>query len=185
MQGPPLRLIACAVLATAVLAACGATERDAAPAPVRAQQAQPHRAKPKPKRVRATRIAVHITVIDGDTNRRLRGAHVRIGHHHTSAKRHGVALLHVRRAALVTRAALRGYETRAVRFDFRHRPRNTLRLYRPSLQWPRYGADAARTQAQLRIRVRPPFHVVWSRGMGSLIEFPAVVGSGVAFIGNF
>ena len=32
-----------------------------------------------------------------------------------------------------------------------------------------------RTQAQPTIRVRPPFRVVWSRGLGTLIEFPAVV----------
>ena len=32
--------------------------------------------------------------------------------------------------------------------------------------------------------IRPPFRVVWSRGVGSLIEFPAVVSEGVAFIAN-
>ena len=30
------------------------------------------------------------------------------------------------------------------------------------------------------IKVRPPFRVVWSRGLGSLVEFPAVVADGVA-----
>src|SRR5439155_890023 len=34
------------------------------------------------------------------------------------------------------------------------------------------------------IRLRPPFRVVWTRGLGSLIEFPAVVDNGVAYIGN-
>jgi outer membrane protein assembly factor BamB len=47
-----------------------------------------------------------------------------------------------------------------------------------------YGATPARTQAHLAIHVRPPFRVVWSRGLGSLIEFPAVVSDGVAYIGN-
>ena len=36
----------------------------------------------------------------------------------------------------------------------------------------------------MAIRLRPPFRVVWSRGLGSLIEFPAVVSDGVAYIGN-
>ena len=35
------------------------------------------------------------------------------------------------------------------------------------------------------ISLRPPFRVVWSRGLGSLIEFPAVVYEGVAYIGNY
>ena len=48
-----------------------------------------------------------------------------------------------------------------------------------------YGATAARTQSHTAIGVRPPFRVVWSRGLGSLIEFPAVVANGVAYIGNF
>jgi outer membrane protein assembly factor BamB len=123
--------------------------------------------------------------VDGDTNRRLGGAVVHIGSHHTTARRHGVALLHVRAAALLTRARLGGYATRTVRFDYRTRRRNTIRLYRPALQWPRYGATVSRTQTHASLHVRPPFHVVWSRGLGSLIEFPAVVDDGVAYIGNF
>ena len=47
-----------------------------------------------------------------------------------------------------------------------------------------YGADPQRTQAQTEISVRPPFRVVWSRGLGTLIEFPAVVPDGVAYIAN-
>ena len=42
----------------------------------------------------------------------------------------------------------------------------------------------ARTQAHAAIGLRPPFRVVWSRGLGSLIEFPAVVSDGVAYVGN-
>jgi outer membrane protein assembly factor BamB len=167
----------------AVLGGCGTSARDAtqARAVVHGQAAKP---KPKPKLRPHRRARVVVTVVDGDTNRRLRGARVRIGHHRTTAKRHGVAVLRVRRAPLVVTASRRGYAARSVRFDFRHRRRNTIRLYAPKVQWPRYGATPARTQTQLGLRVRPPFHVVWSRGMGSLIEFPAVVANGVAFIGN-
>jgi hypothetical protein len=35
-----------------------------------------------------------------------------------------------------------------------------------------------------RSRLHPPFRVVWSRGFDRLIEFPAVVDDGVAYIGN-
>ena len=59
-----------------------------------------------------------------------------------------------------------------------------MRIYRPSLQWAMYGADPQRTQAHDDISVRPPFRVVWSRGLGTLIEFPAVVQDGVAYIAN-
>ena len=47
-----------------------------------------------------------------------------------------------------------------------------------------YGAGPTRTQSQPAIAVRPPFRVVWSRGLGTLIEFPAVVSDGVAYIAN-
>ncbi len=60
----------------------------------------------------------------------------------------------------------------------------TIRVYRPDLQWPMYGATPDRAQAQTHIRLRPPFRTVWSVGMGTLIEFPAVVDDGVAYIGN-
>ena len=47
-----------------------------------------------------------------------------------------------------------------------------------------YGANPSRSQAQPDLAVRPPFRVVWSRGLGTLIEFPAVVQDGVAYIAN-
>jgi outer membrane protein assembly factor BamB len=68
---------------------------------------------------------------------------------------------------------------------FQRRRHVKVRLYRAGLQWPMYGATPARTQAHPAIRLRPPFRVVWSRGIGSLIEFPAVVSDGVAYIGNY
>jgi outer membrane protein assembly factor BamB len=78
-----------------------------------------------------------------------------------------------------------GYLTRTVRLWFRERPQSAVRIYQPRLQWPMYGAVPARTQAQTAIRLRPPFETIWSRGLGSLIEFPAVVSEGVAYIGNY
>jgi outer membrane protein assembly factor BamB len=128
---------------------------------------------------------VQVTVLDGDTDRRLARARVTIGRRSAVADRHGVAhvpLAH--RAALVTTAARPGYATRSVRLQFRTHPKSTIRLYRPSLQWTMYGADPQRSQAHAALRVRPPFRVVWSRGLGGLVEFPAVVADGVAYVTN-
>src|SRR5262249_42308565 len=77
-----------------------------------------------------------------------------------------------------------GYMPVSQRVDFRGSRRQTVDVYQPDLQWPLYGATTARTQAPTEIRLRPPFHLVWSRGLGHLIEFPAVVDQGVAYIGN-
>jgi outer membrane protein assembly factor BamB len=129
--------------------------------------------------------SVQVTVVDGDTNVRVRGARVTIGHHSAHTDRHGVARIPLlRHTALVTNAIKPGYDERVVRLSFARRPKSTIRIYRRSLQWTMYGADARRTQAQPDLRVRPPFRIVWSRGLGTLIEFPAVVKDGVAYIAN-
>jgi outer membrane protein assembly factor BamB len=128
---------------------------------------------------------VVVTVVDGDTGRRVGGARVRVGPRLAVADRRGNARLVLRRlAALPAWISAPGYAGLALRLGFRRTRRAVVRLYRPSLQWPLYGATAARTQAHPEIRLRPPFRVVWSRGLGSLIEFPAVVSDGVAYIGN-
>jgi len=129
--------------------------------------------------------AVLVTVVDGDTNRRVRGARVRIGRRVAVTGKNGVASVPLgRRGAFVTSVQKGGYDGRAIRLSFRTRPRSTVRMYASAQQWRMYGAVAARTQAQTAIRIRPPFRVVWSRGLGGLIEFPAVVSDGVAYIGN-
>jgi outer membrane protein assembly factor BamB len=160
----------------ALVAGCGSTEKAAVTTTAKATPAQ------HPKRLRN----VLVTVLDGDTGVRVRGARVRIGSHSALTDRHGVAGVPIRhRAALPVTIARRGYATRTVRLWFRQHPRSTARIYQPRLQWPMYGADAARTQAQGSIRLRPPFKTIWSRGLGSLIEFPAVVSEGRAYIGNY
>ena len=60
----------------------------------------------------------------------------------------------------------------------------TLSLYRPAGQWLLYGASANRNQYQPAIRLRPPFRVVWGRNLGTLLEFPAVIDDGVAYLSN-
>jgi outer membrane protein assembly factor BamB len=133
----------------------------------------------------STRARVEVTIVNGDTHRRVRGARVRIGKRADTADWHGVAKIIVRRrAALNVTASARGYTTRTIREHFQRRRKVTIRLYRPAQQWPMYGATPLRTQAPKTIRLRPPFRVVWSRGTGSLIEFPAVVSDGVAYFAN-
>jgi outer membrane protein assembly factor BamB len=139
-----------------------------------ARRAQPHRLH-----------RVQVTVVDGDTNRRVPRARVTIGRRTAVSDREGVALVPLaRRAALVTTASKRGYETRSVRLQYRTHPKSTIRLYRRALQWTMYGAGPERSQAHPALRVRPPFRVVWSRGLGGLVEFPAVVSDGIAYVTN-
>jgi outer membrane protein assembly factor BamB len=150
----------------------------------RAAHPPPPPPKPEPKRTGGARL--YVSVIDGDTHRAVRGAVVRIGSHRDVVNRHGIATLQVKRAtALLVSAHARGYSKRTQRLHFRlHRRWRTLFVYRPALQWPIYGVTATRTQAQTNIHIRPPFRIAWTRGTGSLIEFPAVVWDGVAYIGN-
>jgi outer membrane protein assembly factor BamB len=163
-----------------VVSACGSTpEREAGRVdgpPVRKE-----RRKAKPSGFRA-----FVTVVDGDTDRRVEGARVVIGTRsdHTDAK--GRAFLKVRqKRSLPVRVSKAGYGTKVVRAPFARNRRVTVRLFHPDRQWPMYGANVRRTQAHGGISLRPPFRVVWSRGLGSLVEFPAVVEDGVAFVGNF
>ena len=121
---------------------------------------------------------VQVTVVDGDTNRRVRGVRVTIGKRAARSDTRGVARVPLlRRGAYVTVAAKAGYSTRAVRLAFRTHPKSTIRIYKRSLQWTEYKAHPS-------LAIRPPFKVIWSRGLGALIEFPAVVEDGVAYIAN-
>jgi outer membrane protein assembly factor BamB len=129
---------------------------------------------------------VMVSVVDGDLSKPVARAHVRLGKSAGVTDRRGFVFLKVKRrtASLVTVRA-RGYAPLTRRLWFRRRPFARFRIYQPRLQWPFYGATPTRTQAQTRIKVRPPFRIVWSRGIGTLIEFPAVVSDGMAYIGNF
>jgi outer membrane protein assembly factor BamB len=139
-------------------------------------------ADPRPQ---PARFHVVVTVVDGDTGRRVHGALVRVGRHAGRANRKGNAAFRLRRGApLVVSVAARGYEERSVRMPFQRRRRVVVRVYQPALQWRMYGAGPTRSQVQPAIGLRPPFRVVWSRGLGSLVEFPAVVSDGIAYIGN-
>ena len=125
-----------------------------------------------------------VTILNGDRRVRVPGAVVRLAGKSGRTDRHGVTVITAPRRRLDVSVSARGYTPLSARVDFKRRRKQTLRIYQPDLQWPLYGATEARTQAPTQIRLRPPFHVVWSRGLDRLIEFPAVVEDGVAYIGN-
>jgi len=128
---------------------------------------------------------VLVTVIDGDTHRRIAHVRVRIGSRTAVSNRYGIAKIPLkRRAPLVTVASKRGYSTRVVRLAFHTHPKSTIRIYQRRLQWSMYGAVPQRSNAQAAIKLRPPFRVVWSRAVGGLVEFPAVVADGNAYVAN-
>jgi outer membrane protein assembly factor BamB len=126
-----------------------------------------------------------VTVVDGDRDVRVGRATVRLWGQRARANARGVAQFVVpRRRELSVTVTARGFGARTVRVDFEPRRKRQVRVYRPELQWPMYGVTPRRAQVQPHIRLRPPFRTVWSRGMGTLIEFPAVVDDGAAYIGN-
>jgi outer membrane protein assembly factor BamB len=129
--------------------------------------------------------AVRLGVVDGDLRTRVRGAVVRIGPYRVRTNRKGWARIPLKkRGKLWVTVKKRGYDSLSTRIEFRNHPRMGVEIFQTKLQWRLYGATPARTQAQTSIRVRPPFRVVWAKPAGGLIEFPAVVDHGVAFIGN-
>ena len=175
------------ILRAAVLVALVGLVAGCAAGLARLEEAPNRLAKPLRKKARKKpkRVKVYVVAVDGDTGRRVRTAVARVGRERDRANGRGLSTLRVRRlAALPVRVTAPGYLARTVRVPFHRRRQNTVRIYRRSLQWPMYGVTPGRTQAHPRIRLRPPFRVVWSRGIGSLIEFPAVVSEGVAYIGN-
>ena len=182
-----IRLLAASLTLVVLVAACasvpdGVFEREAAPPPPKVGQKRPKPpVKQKPKRTK-----VLVTVVDGDTHKRVKGARVVIGKRADYANPRGLAAVRIKhRTALEVRISKPGYATRTVRMPFKQRRQVTARLYRDALQWTMFGANAQRTGTHTEIAIKPPFKVVWSRGLGSLIEFPAVVYEGVAYIGNY
>jgi outer membrane protein assembly factor BamB len=164
-------------------AACGGTQhaqRSLGSAPVPSIRREP----PAPI-ITGRRARLVVTIVDGDLNRRVGRAAVRLWGRSARTDASGVAEIVVpRRQGLNVTVGARGFGTRTVWEDFLASRKITVHVYRPELQWPMYGATASRAQAQTHIRLRPPFRIVWSQGLGDLIEFPAVVDDGVAYIGN-
>ncbi len=175
------RILVVAAL-VALLAGCGGSKQVAPPT----TQPKP---KPKPKPTpthheahKMTKLVV--TILDGDQRVRVRGARVRLWGESGRTNRHGVTTITAPRGRHEVSVSARGYAPVSASVNFQRSRWQTVDVYRPDLQWPLYGATSARTQAPVKIRLRPPFRLVWSRGLGHLIEFPAVVADGYAYIGN-
>lgn len=146
--------------------------------------------EPARARVPAVRAAPPVTpalvhIVDGDTDRSIRGAVVRVAAVGARTDGRGVARIEVERKGRARlQVAAHGYIPRRLVVPLRDDRAVTVRVWRRSMQWPIYGATAARTQTHPAIKLRPPFRVVWERRMGGLLEFPAVVWEGVAYITN-
>lgn len=127
-----------------------------------------------------------IRVVDGDSAKPVRGASVKVaGRPHRTSLRGVVRLRIGKRKELRVTVSAPSYGSRVVRVNFRKRLHQSVPIWRPALQWPLYGATPARTQAHPAITLRPPFRVVWKQRLRSLLEFPAVVWEGVAYVNNF
>jgi outer membrane protein assembly factor BamB len=124
-----------------------------------------------------------VLVVDGDTSKPIRRAFVVVAGVRISVDGNAGAILVPQKGASL-RVSARGYATRVVRVNFRRRLMQRVELWNPRLQWPMYGVNQARTQAHAGIKLRPPFRVVWKRNLGGLLEFPAIVWNGVAYVNN-
>ncbi|HEU5244657.1 MAG TPA: PQQ-binding-like beta-propeller repeat protein [Gaiellaceae bacterium] len=179
-------LVAAALVA--LLAGCGGAHRAVTTAPKTQTHTKPQpKPKSKPKNghyVIGEMTKLVITILDGDQRVRVRGARVSLWGKTGRTNRHGVTTIKAPRGRHVVSVAARGYGHARIPVDFSENRWHTIDVYRPELQWPLYGATAARTQAPEQIRLRPPFRLIWSRGLGGLIEFPAAVVDGVAYVGN-
>jgi outer membrane protein assembly factor BamB len=126
--------------------------------------------------------AVSFAIVDGDTGRAVTGARITA----PGAVSHGHTLMvrpHTRALTVTGKAS--GYAAHTIHVSLGPASRSlTISLYRPAAQWLMYGTSPARTQAQEAIQLRPPFRVVWGRYLGSLLEFPAVVYDGTAYLSN-
>jgi outer membrane protein assembly factor BamB len=129
-------------------------------------------------------VPVRVVVFDGDLRRRVPGATVWIGRQRLQADRRGVATTRLVPRTVPIRVSASGYTTSSRRASFRRLPVFTFRVYQPRLQWTMYGTDPARTGVHSGVQLRPPFRIVWSIAHGDLIEFPAVVSDGFAYIAN-
>src|SRR4051812_42343408 len=148
-----------------MLGGCGSRQDAAAPTTTTtaAKHVPTGRRPPAPDTKPPRPTAVQVTVVDGDTNRRIRGARVTIGRRSARSDRHGVAHVKLlRRTSLVTTAEKRGYGERAVRLAFRTHPKSTVRIYRRAVEWGGDGADPPRAQAPGPGHGGPPRPAGWA-----------------------
>ena len=166
LRGRRPLLAAVGVVLGVGLAGCGGSHHATPPPPP----------KPKPP------THVIVSVVDGDTADAIAHARVSVGRRAVRSNPQGLAELRLRGPVRLVEVSASGYGGRTLRTP--SRMRLIVRLYRPATQWPLYGVIPERTQAQTAIHVRPPFRTVWSRNLYALVEFPAVVADGAAYVWN-
>jgi outer membrane protein assembly factor BamB len=167
----------------ALLAGCGSSghsKESIKPPPTHHKKHKPKH----PQHVSKRPAKLIVTIIDGDRNARVRDARVTLWGKSRRTDRHGVSQIWAPRRRLAVSVSAPGYSSAHARLNFGPNRFRTVRIYQPDLQWPLYGATPARTQAPAKIHLHPPFRLVWSRGLDRLIEFPAAVDDGYAYIGN-
>jgi outer membrane protein assembly factor BamB len=133
----------------------------------------------------ASADSLHVSVVDGDTRIPLANATVVILQESARTDAAGEAeLARPSQPRFNVQVTAPGYIPG--RLDLRRLPESpyTVELYRRDLQWPFYGVGPERQQTQSSIALRPPFRIEWSRGLGTLVEFPPVVWEGTAYVNN-
>lgn len=174
------RALVLAVLILGLLGCAGGPEETAPPSappgvPTAEEPAAP--AEPAPEAV--------VRVVDGDSSKPVAGATVAVADERARTGRDGTASLaepEWRNAKV--RLSAPGYRARTVGIALREDRPHTVRLWQPGLQWTMYGANPARTQVHPKISLRPPFRPLWRRSLHGMLEFPAVVWEGVAYVNN-
>jgi outer membrane protein assembly factor BamB len=125
---------------------------------------------------------LEVQVVDGDTGKPVAGARVVLRGATVRTTRDGMAAFTGPRRRISVAVVRPGYSRSSEVLDFRGRTRRQIDVWRPTLQWPLYGANPARTQTQTQIKVQPPFRIVWKRNIGGLMEFPSTIWQGVAYV---
>lgn len=152
-------------------------ERAVAPRVTTTRPAQAPEPPPPPE--------VAVRVVDGDSGKPVRGARVAVAGELVTTGGDGlVRFAEPPRRSVRVRVSAPRYRSETLRVRVRPGRAPRIPIWRPDLQWPMYGVNPARTQVHSAIRIRPPFRVAWRRSLYGLLEFPAVVWNGVAYVNN-
>jgi outer membrane protein assembly factor BamB len=175
-----IRLVITMTALAALATACASAGDDAAgPKPNAGSRPAARAAAPQPGPLERR----YFKVVDGDTGKPVAGALVEVGGRRATADQSGRATFLGGDGRLQVKVEAAGYISRREHVG-RHTRTTRVEVYRRALQWPIYGATPGRTQAHAAIKLRPPFRMVWQRGFGALLEFPAVVWEGTGYVTN-
>ena len=143
-----------------------------------------HRCGRSPKHAPPELPGLRIRVLDGDSGKPVQGARVEARGAVARSTPRGLASFQLsERSSLKVAVSAPGYEPVETRARIR-RQTGIVRVWKQATQWPIYGATPARTQVHPAIGLRPPFRRIWRRSLHGLVEFPAVVWGGVAYVNN-